>query len=224
MCKKKINKSFTLAPIIIKKLEEEKNSSALVDKLLHNHFENESKQYEQKILESEVIGLDNSIKRTLNDYFNSLELNEQGEFTESEQSLTYMKNLKEVFFNAYDELTVYTTEELLKAFIVNHRIGLNEADFPYGRISSKHHENNWEVLRHVHCLQKYFSDKRYFTRASDNVTKHFALYFANVEYHANVYSKEDDIESEAKATKRYFTLRMFGTNNLIRNTLRRSLT
>ncbi len=208
MHEKKINKSFTLAPINIKKLEEVKNSSALVDSLLHKHFENESKPYEQKILESEVIGLDNSIKRTLNDYFNSLELNEQGEFTESEQSLTYMKylkSLKEVFFNAYDELTVYTTEELLITFIENHRIGLNEADFPYGRISSKHHENNWEVLRHVHCLQKYFSDKRYFTRASDNVTKHFALYFANVEYHANVYSREDDIESEAKATKRYFT-------------------
>ena len=207
MCNKKINKSFTLAPIIIKKLEKEKNSSALVDKLLHKHFENESKPHEQKILESEVIGLDNSIKRTLNDYFNSLELNEQSEFTESEQSVTYMiymKNLKEVFFNAFDELTEYTNGELLKAFIENHRIGLNEADFPYERISGKHHENNWEVLKHVHCLQKYFSDKRYFTRESDNITKHFALYFANGEYHANVYAKEDDIESEAKAMKRYF--------------------
>ena len=91
---KKIAKSFTLTPQTINKLSEEKNSSALVQLLLEKHYEDESKTYEQKILESEIIGLDKSIKRTFKEYLYSLNVSESGDFKESEHSLVYMENMK----------------------------------------------------------------------------------------------------------------------------------
>ncbi|PHD69780.1 hypothetical protein [Bacillus toyonensis] len=205
---KKQVKSVSLSINTIAKLNEEKNGSALIQNLLDEYYEKESKSYEQKMLESQVIGLDTAIKSIFEKYVHTLDINEHGEFTESERSLLYMEQLKymkSVFFIAYDGLSLnYLRGEALKSFIANNRIGFSASDFPFERIRGRHHENDWEVLKYIHCLHKYFSKMRYFVRSQDEEAKQFVIIFANADLHVNILAIENDSIDYARAYKRYY--------------------
>ncbi|MGG1164792.1 hypothetical protein [Bacillus mycoides] len=204
---KKQVKSMSLSMDTIAKLNEEKNGSALIQNLLDKHYEKQSKSYEQKMLELQVIGLDRAIKSIFEKYVHALNINEHGEFTESEHSLSYMeqlKHMKSVFFIAYDDLSLnYLGGESLENFIVNHRIGFSVSDFPLCTYGTRH-ENDWEVLKYIHCLHKYFSKMRYFVRSQDDEAKQFVIIFANADLHVNILAIENDSIDYARAYKRYY--------------------
>lgn len=205
---KKQVKSMSLSMNTIAKLNEEKNGSALIQKLLDKHYEEYSKPHEQKMLESQVIGLDTAIKSIFEKYVHALDINEHGEFTESERSLLYMeqlKHIKSVFFIAYDDLSLnYLRGEALKSFIANNRIGFSASDFPFERVHMRYHENDWEVLKYIHCLHKYLSKMRYFVCSQDEEAKQFVIIFANVDLHVNIFAIENDSIDYARAYKRYY--------------------
>ncbi|KMQ15280.1 hypothetical protein [Bacillus mycoides] len=205
---KKQVKSMSLSIDTITKLNEEKNGSALIQNLLDEHYEKQSKSYEQKMLELQIIGLDTAIKSIFGKYVHALDINEHGEFTESEHSLLYMeqlKHMKSVFFIAYDGLSLnYLRGEALKSFISRNRIGFSASDFPFERIRGRHHENDWEVLKYIHCLHKYFSKMRYFVRSQDEEAKQFVIIFANADLHVNILAIENDSIDYARAYKRYY--------------------
>lgn len=205
---KKQVKSMSLSIDTIAKLNEEKNGSALIQNLLDEHYEKQSKSYEQKMLESQVIGLDTAIKSIFKKYVHALDINEHGEFTESERSLLYMeqlKHMKSVFFIAYDDLLLnYLRDEALKSFIANNRIGFSASDFPFEHVHGRHHENDWEVLKYIHCMTKFMSDMRYFVRFQDDEAKQFVIIFANADLHVNILAIENDSIDYARAYKRYY--------------------
>ncbi|MED0826559.1 hypothetical protein [Bacillus pacificus] len=204
---KKQVKSISLSMDTIAKLNEEKNGSALIQNLLDEYYEKESKSYEQKMLESQIIGLDTAIKSIFKKYVHALYVNDNGEFMESGQSLLYMeqlKHMKSLFFIAYNDLTYcFLRGESLKSFIANNRIGFSASDFPLN-VRGTRHVNDWEVLKYIHCMAKFMTDMRYFVRYQDEEAKQFVIIFANADLHVNILAIENDSIDYARAYKRYY--------------------
>ena len=96
--------------------------------------------------------------------------------------------------------------ERLRRFMKDHRIGFSASDFYFERIHNMRHVNDWEVLKYIHCLEKYFSmnDMRFFVRSNDEEAKQFVLIFANADLHVNILADEKETKDYIRAYKRYY--------------------
>lgn len=201
-------KSFSLAERHIYYLDRyDGNQSALTQSLFDKHIEEENKSYEHKLLETQLIGLDIAIKNTFKEYMCSLEVNDNNILFEPEYAVNLreqMKYLQRTFATTCDVLTTnYVNVDAMNMFLQSNNIGFTIGDFWHEGINNKYHENDWAVLKYIHCVVKYMSSKRYFTQGTEE-DKHFVVIFLNCDLQLQLLTNDSDESIDyIKAWKRY---------------------